>query len=73
MIYTFTTLRNRPTNSSSDNFIIFEKCPNASRTIYNIIHINDLKVSLIGNDPKLTHIAKLMLTHIVSKWLDIHI
>jgi hypothetical protein len=57
-VLTLAALRNRQGNNSGDNLIIFEKCPNASRTISNIDHIDDLKVSIIGNDPKLTHIAK---------------
>ena len=45
-------------NSSDTNLIKFEKCPNASRLIENIDHLDDLKVLIIGDDPKLNHIAK---------------
>lgn len=57
--FILTALRSRPTNSSGNNSIIFEKCPNASREIDNIEDITELKVLLIGNDPKLQHTVKL--------------
>jgi hypothetical protein len=57
-ILTLAALRSRPDNSSNSNTIKFEKCPNASRRIENIDLIDDLKVLVIGNDPKLHHIAK---------------
>ena len=56
-IVTLAALRGRQENSS-DNTIKFEKCPNASRPIDNIDNIDDLKVLVIGNDPKLHHISK---------------
>lgn len=55
---TLAALRNLQGNSSGTNVIKFEKCPNASRRITNIDSIEDLKVLVIGNDPKLHHIAK---------------
>lgn len=58
--FTLTALRSRPTNGSGNNLVIFEKCPNASREIDNIGDITELKVLLIGNDPKLNHTAKLL-------------
>ena len=57
-IVTLAALRRGQSNSSDTSLIIFEKCPNASRLIENIDHIDDLKVLIIGNDPKLNHIAK---------------
>jgi hypothetical protein len=52
------SLRSENYNSSEEGVIKFEKCPNASRPIHNIEGIEDLKVLIIGNDPKLHHIAK---------------
>ena len=56
---TLAALRGQQNNSSNNNGqVIFEKCPNASRPINNIRKIQDLQVLLIGNDPKLNHIAQ---------------
>lgn len=57
--FTLTALKNRASPNSGNNPILFEKCPNASREIQNLSDITDLKVLLIGNDPKLHHTAKL--------------
>jgi hypothetical protein len=58
--FILTALRSSPTTSSGNNSIIFEKCPNATREIDNVEDITELKVLLIGNDPKLHHTAKLL-------------
>ena len=57
-VLTLAALRGNQGNSSDTQVIKFEKCPNASRPIANINSIEDLKVLVIGNDPKLHHIAK---------------
>jgi hypothetical protein len=57
-VLTLAALRSGQVNNSNTNVIKFEKCPNASRPIPNIAGIEDLKVLVIGNDPKLHHIAK---------------
>ena len=57
--FTLTALKNRPPQNSGNNPIVFDKCPNASRDIPNLSDITELKVLLIGNDPKLHHTAKL--------------
>jgi hypothetical protein len=58
-IFTLTALKNRSPPNSGNNPIVFDKCPNASREIPNLSDITELKVLLIGNDPKLHHTAKL--------------
>jgi hypothetical protein len=57
-VLTLAALRSIQGISSDTKVIKFEKCPNASRPITNIENIEDLKVLVIGNDPKLHHIAK---------------
>lgn len=56
--FILTALKNRPADNQGNNSIVFEKCPNASREIDNIEDIIELKVLLLGNDPKLNHTAK---------------
>lgn len=56
-ILTLAALRNIQGIGAGRN-VIFEKCPNASGPRPNIDNIEDLKVLLTGNDPKLHHIAK---------------
>lgn len=57
--FILTALKNRPPANSGNNPIVFEKCPNASREIPNLVDITEIKVILMGNDPKLNHTAKL--------------